>query len=681
MCAHALLATTTSETGFFLDGIREMKDPKRFLTESEKAECLAASGYRCQNQQCKDPDLRGKSYEFHHIQLHAEFGQTTRYNTKVLCVDCHREEHRKKRTSLFSPSGWDSLRQWQRDAIDRFVELEHEPQFVLEAAPGAGKSRFAAFVTQYAITELGFDHVVFIAPWLPILTSVKRNFDPLGLTPRDKFHYDKKRGILQRRPSVDVTLDTYSGFCNQTTIDVIDEWQREISGWRFMLILDEVHHTNTVKGKWGPYVERIADMASKIVVMSGTFFRSDSRPISFLEYENDRPKTHFSINFAECVRNRFTRQVSFRFHNPIIEFAKQAEDGLIKRKLENIPLSASKMLTKAKEEVLRPDFIHVESMISEAWKELQAMRRKWNDAACLVVCRPGSGADEERQVHAIEAKIKSLTGCTPTVVTSDDSLSRGKLDAFDKSHDPFLCAIRMVSEGVDIPRIRMVLFLSYTDSEMLFRQIVGRCCRYIDGKEDDTAALVILPKFRIMADFAERFEGESKQGLLNMEPIKEPPAGSDSSLDFMCSQCESNPCRCYTVVESYTGEGGGMISSSTVAEEYVQRAKLIRDSSPAHQHANAVQLGDALQRSASMGSLVLSSVEDQRAMAFRHIDSKVKKIARLIYGGDIGACWRKEVHETTGSDMDEIRGTWRTEDITKLNERLRERLAEVARNA
>lgn len=659
-----------------------MKDPKRFLSDSEKAECLASAGYKCQGVNCIDRDLRNKNHEFHHIKMHAELGATTRYNTSVLCVDCHRKEHKKQRERLFSPSGWNSLRQWQRDALDRFVEMQDQSQFVLEAAPGAGKSRFAAFAAQYAITEMGIDHVVFIAPWLPILTSVKRNFDPLGLCPRDKFHYDKKRGILQRRPNVDVTLDTYAGFCNQTTIDVIDQWQRESSsGWRFMLILDEVHHTNTVNGKWGPYVERIANMASKLLVMSGTFFRSDNRPIAFLEYEKERPKTHFAIGFAECVRNRFTRQVSFRFHNPVIEFAKREERKIVKKKLENIPVAASRMLTKAKEEILKPDFVHVEAMITEAWKELQAMRRKWSDAACLVVCRPGSGADEERQVHAIEARIKALTGHSPTVVTSDDSLSRGKLDAFDKSHDPFLCAIRMVSEGVDIPRIRMVLFLTYTDSEMLFRQIVGRCCRYIDGKEDDTAAMVILPKFRVMADFAERFEGESKQGLLNMKPKTSCGGGDELPPLAVCKHCNCDPCVCYTVIDSHTGEGGGMIAASNVAEEFVQRAKLIRDSSSAHQHANAVQLGDALQRNASMGSLVVSNVEDHRAMLFKHIEAKVKKIARLIYGSDYAACWRKEVHERTGSTMDEIRSIWRTEDIAKLNEQLRTRLAEVACDA
>jgi len=659
-----------------------MKDPKRFLTDSEKAECLASAGYRCQGLNCKDRDLRDKRYEFHHVKMHADFGATSRYNTSVLCIDCHREHHSKNRCKTFSTSGWNSLRQWQRDALDRFIEMQEECQFVLEAAPGAGKSRFAAFASHYAITEMAFDHVVFIAPWLPILTSVKRNFEPLGLTPRDKFHYDKKRGILQRKPNTDITLDTYAGFCNQTTLDVIEHWQQETAvGWKFMLILDEIHHTNTVKGKWGGYVERVAHMASKVLIMSGTYFRSDNKPISFLEYQNDKPRTHFSIGYSECVRNRYTRQVSFRFYNPVIEFAKRSEEKTIRRKLENISLSASKMLSKAKEEVLRPDFVHVEAMILEAWRELQAMRRKWNDAACLVVCRPGSGVDEERQVYAVESKIRAITGCTPTVVTSDDGLSRGKLDAFDKSHDPFLCAIRMVSEGVDIPRIRMILFLSYTDSEMLFRQIIGRCTRYIDGKEDDTAALAIIPKFSIMAEFAERFEGESKQGLLSMQPIEEATSPSESSGEYVCNECKSNPCVCVTVIDSYASDGGGMISSSKVAEEFVQRAKLIRDTSSAHQHANAVQLGDALQRSASMGSLIVSNIEDHRANWFKHIEAKIKKIAHLLYGGDYSACWRREVHERTGSDIDEIRGTWRTEDISRLNDQLRDRLAEVAQNA
>lgn len=662
----------------------QLKDPKRFLSDSEKAECLAAAGYQCQGDGCSNRDLRSHPYDFHHIKLHSEFGMTTRYNTKVLCLPCHKEAHRRSNIEVFTESGWESLRQWQKTAIDRFIECEDEKTFVLEAAPGAGKSRFAAFASQYALDQMGISHVVFIAPWLPILTSVKKNFQPLSLEVRDKFHYDKKRGVLQRMPLVDITLDTYAGFCNQTTVDVIEAWQKS-DGFNFMLILDELHHTNTVSGKWGPYVERVAAMASKLVVMSGTYFRSDNRPIAFLEYENEKPKTQFSIGFTECVRERYTRQVSFRFHDPKIEILRTEDKKTTWRNLSKIPQSSAKMQSVAKREVLSTSCQHIDKLIEDAWIELVAIRRKWPDAACLVVCRSGSHGEEERAIHAVEARIKTLTGQRPEVVTSDDSTSRGRLDSFANSSEPFLCAIRMVSEGVDIPRIRMVLFLSYTDSEMLFRQIVGRCCRYIDGKEDDTAALVILPKFRVMADFAERFELESKHGALNMTPL--PPkvptefdecqVCGESPCVCTCSRCGSRPCTCFLVIDSESEDGGGQIAASAVSEEFIQRAKLIRDSSSVHQHANVVQLGDALQQNSRMGvNLIVSKVEDRRKLEFSKIVRKVELLAQRLYGGDYQSAWQKEIFERFSVAAGEIQSTWRLERIKEVNEILKNRIAE-----
>lgn len=657
-----------------------MKDPKRFLNDSEKAECLAAANYKCQGgDNCVDRDL-ANGHQFHHIKLHSEFGMTTRYNTQVLCLSCHKLAHRSSRNDLFTESGWDSLRQWQRDALDRFIESDGEHTFTLEAAPGAGKSRFAAFAAQYALSELDIDHVVFVAPWLPILTSVKKNFAPLGLEVRDNFHYDKKRGILQSVPGLHVTLSTYASLCNQTTVDVVKHWM-ERKNWSFMLILDEIHHTNTVSGKWGAFIERIASMAQKVVVMSGTYFRSDNRPISFLEYEGEKPKTDYSIGFAECVRQRFTRQVSFRFHDPKLEMVRTEDGKLFDRTLGNIQQGQSKMLAAAKQEVLNVNGVHVERMILDAWEDLQAMRRKWSDAACLIVCRAGTHGDEDRAIHAVESKVRSLTGQSPEVVTSDDATSRGRLESFANSADPFLCAIRMVSEGVDIPRIRMVLFLSFTDSEMLFRQIVGRCCRYIDGKEDDTAALVILPRFRVMAEFAERFEGESKQGALSLEPIVAGAGGDGPFEPQPCKKCGRRPCICYVILDSESHQSGGLISANAVDEEFIKRAKIIRDSSAAHQHANTVQLGDALQRSAMMGSLVVSDIKDRRRLALKMIEQKVRKIAKIAYGGDERACVIAEVHQRVGCDIPEIEGTWRVEKINELHGQLKARLAEVACNA
>jgi len=663
-------------------------DPVRFLNDSQKAECLAAAGYQCQGSQCRNRDLRSQPYEFHHTRLHSKAGLTSRFRTEVLCKPCHRLAHSVERVEQFSESGWKSLRQWQRDAIERFIEMQDEKTFVLEAAPGAGKSRFAAFASQYMINgDFNIDHVIFIAPWVPILRSVKENFHSLQLEVRDKFHYDKKAGILQRTPNVDITIETYAGFCNSVTVDTLKEWT-EKQGFRFMLILDEVHHTNTVSGKWGANVEKIAEMASKILVMSGTYFRSDNRPISFLEYNGNVPKTHYSIGVTDCVANRYTRQVSFRFHDPTLEMLNTIKGKTRTMRLSNVPPSSSKQQAEAKKAVLDPNGEHVESMIKDAWTELKAMRRKWSDAACLVVCRGGSVGDEDRAIHSVESVIERVTNVSPVVVTSDDASSRGKLSNFTDGTEPFLCAIRMVSEGVDIPRIRMILFLSFTDSEMLFRQIVGRCARYINGKEDDTAALVIMPKFSVMADFAKRYESENEAGAINLVPKKDPkepgepcPYCGESPCVCTCSKCGARPCCCYVVLDSETVADGGQIASTDVEEHYIERAKILRDSCQAHQHANVVQLGDALQRSAKMGeSVIVERLNDRRHLAWKNVDRKISIIARHFYEGDISAAWTNEVHIPFNAKADEIKSTWKLSEITKLHDSLKTRIIEGFKN-
>lgn len=661
-----------------------MRDPVRFLTDSQKAECLAAAGYKCQGAMCKNRDLSAQPYEFHHTKLHSQLGLTSRFRTEVLCKPCHRVAHSKDMQEQFSETGWDSLRQWQRDALDRFIESEDEKTFVLEAAPGAGKSRFAAFASQYMLnSDSGIDHVIFIAPWVPILRSVKDNFHPLQLEVRDKFHYDKKAGKLQRIPSVDVTLDTYAGFCNHSTVDTLYEWKQR-HGFSFMLVLDEIHHTNTVSGKWGASVSAIADMATKLLVMSGTYFRSDSRPISFLEYEGNTPKTHYSIGVTECVSKRYTRQVSFRFHDPLLELLSTVDKTVVTQKLSKIPSNSGRQQSAAKREVLDPNGIHVESLVKDAWRELQAMRKKWSDAACLIVCRSGASGEEERAIHAVEGVVKRITGNIPDVVTSDDAASRGRIENFTNGSDPFLCAIRMVSEGVDIPRVRMVLFLSYTDSEMLFRQIVGRCARYINGKEDDTAALVIMPKFRVMAEFAKRYESESDAGALNLAPIKDKssdletcPRCNEVPCSCTCRKCGEKPCRCYIVIDSEAATDGGQIASVDVLERFIERAKIIRDQSQAHQHANVVQLGNALQLSSQMGeTAIIESLNDRRHLAWKNVDRKIQILARHFYGGDVSAAWVNEVHDKFNAKADEIKSTWRVSQINDLHNHLKTRIAE-----
>lgn len=670
------------------------KDIRRLFSSSQAAELLAAAGYKCQGDDCPDRDLsHGQGFECHHDKRHADGGATSIYNGRVLCLSCHRKTF----AGVQDPdvglvrSVCETNREWQNAAVARWIEVTPAQRlFVLEAAPGAGKTRFAACVSRIELDSDSSEitHVIIVVPWKPILTSMKEAIGSLRLDVREGFHYSRKMGVLQRPPDGDVTLDTYAGICNQDTVDVLRSWKQS-SGFRFLLVLDEIHHTNTVSGKWGPFASEIASLADKVLVMSGTYFRSDNRMIEFLKYDpegdpNGRPVRDYQITYSECVAERYVRQVAFRWCDAELEIAKRGEDRVRKRMLSAINSSSHKQLSVAKREVLNADGIHVEWMINEAWFELRKMRTRWPDAACLVVCQPGGQGDseaEERAVHRIEKRIQALTGQTPVVVTSGDATSHGKLSHFRGDNSPFLCAIRMVSEGVDIPRVRMILFISYTDSEMLFRQIVGRSLRYISCAEDDSVgALVILPKFPMMVGFAERFEMEADEGKLNMKPLPQLNAGGESPST--CRQCGKTPCLCYVVIGSELVAAGGRVSASDVGEKYVERAKMIRDTSTAHQHANIVQLADALQRFDTMEQEPIQlSYQDNKALVVRNIHKLVKQLAVHKYGGNIQGAWVDEISvRYSVENFAEMSSTWRTSDLERVIQDLKATLTKEIAN-
>jgi hypothetical protein len=56
---------------------------------------------------------------------------------------------------------------------------------------------------------------------------------------------------------------------------------------------------------------------------------------------------------------------------------------------------------------------------------------------------------------------------------------------FRASHDPWIVTVNMVSEGVDIRRLRVVVYLTSRLTQLAFRQIVGRVVRTDPSNVDD----------------------------------------------------------------------------------------------------------------------------------------------------------------------------------------------------
>jgi hypothetical protein len=106
-------------------------------------------------------------------------------------------------------------------------------------------------------------------------------------------------------------------------------------------------------------------------------------------------------------------------------------------------------------------------------------------------------ATDQEHAHGIAELIRRHLGTRAVVATSDDPSASKKILDFTSSDDPWLVAVRMVSEGVDIPRLRVGVFATTTTTELFFRQVVGRFVRWQAGIGRQSAHLFIPDDIRL----------------------------------------------------------------------------------------------------------------------------------------------------------------------------------------
>lgn len=659
------------------------KDPRRLFTDWQVRQLLIACNMRCER--C-GADLTDILFEAHHIRQHALGGQTQLYNGMILCVPCHREV-----TMSFQP------REWQKECLERFHEVIRDKKlFVFEACMAAGKSDEAAMIAKTLRNDYNINHILVLVPWTSIQSGMLAAFGRHSLDSRDRFFTEVRRQPWQPRPQMDATVTLYQEGCNQATVDTLKMWQRD--GWKFALICDEIHHTNEISSSWGTYVEQISQLASYSIFMSGTFFRSDKNPISCIPHRNGLPVKDYRYTYADGVADNVVRSVTTREITAIVEMVAATGDQSYKVDLKSITKAAE--LSEAKRSVLEPTGKCLTKMITDMHRDLTRTRTKFPDAACLLVCRPGSSDSfsqeeaeslEDKHVHLIANQVKKLTGVDPVVVTHRDPDATGKIAQFRNGTEPYLVAVNMVSEGCDIPRIRAVAFCRHTDSEMLFRQICGRALR-IHQPEDGTAAQIYIPAFPQMLKFAENLYREADEGILNRRCV----ICSEYPCICTCPHCGKRPCECarqsthqnptVIAIDSVPVLDGGHLGEDHVHEQYVGIATKLAQDYVAHRHSNPTQLGHALQLAMAdvhnqpVQAAELDPFKERENIAFK-INRMVKKMGVSFYNKNYPYAYHKEIEQPFGEKFLVIKTTWPLEKLKTVAAHLEKRLQELMRNA
>lgn len=381
-----------------------------------------------------------------------------------------------------------SLRAWQAAAMQQYVD-EQPRDFLAVATPGAGKTTFALTVASELLGRRIVDRVIIVAPTEHLKTQWAEAAGRAGIP------IDPNYSAGQGRTSgefVGVAV-TYAGVA-------VNPLAMRIRTERFktLVILDEVHHAGDALS-WGEGVREAFEEATRRLCLTGTPFRSDINPIPFVTYapgEDGIPRSvaDFTYGYAEALADHVVRPVLFMAYSGQMTWRTRAGDEIAAHLGE--PLTKD-LTQQALRTALDPKGSWMPAVLEAADKRLSEVRRHVPDAGALVI------ATDQDSARAYAKTIKGITGESPTVVLSDEKDASKRIAAFAASEDRWMVAVRMVSEGVDVPRLAVGVYATTTSTPLFFAQAIGR---FVRARTRGETASVFLPSVPNLLGFASEME-------------------------------------------------------------------------------------------------------------------------------------------------------------------------------
>ena len=211
-----------------------------------------------------------------------------------------------------------------------------------------------------------------------------------------------------------------------------------------------------------------------------------------------------SYSYADAVRDAVCRPVTFIPYDGTLRW--QSGDDEIEASFADV-LTTRETARRYRTAISvgLPDGLP--RILAEAHRRLIDLRAgEHRDAGGLVVAADGAHA------RAIAKILRDVTGKPPVVVLHTEAAASRKLEEFTRSKDPWIVAVNMVSEGVDIPRLRVGVYATAAKTPLIFRQIVGRFVRVIAGRGVQMS-WVYLPGDPVLRGHAEEIERELARPL------------------------------------------------------------------------------------------------------------------------------------------------------------------------
>ena len=369
------------------------------------------------------------------------------------------------------------LRPWQADAqrqtLNWFKDEENK-HFIINAAPGSGKTICASVIARELILKDMINRVIVIAP----RTEVVRQW-------AEEFEFVTGRHMMKVTSSDDIDgygediCATWAAIQNLTTA-----FHSVCSDSRTLVICDEHHHA-AVEAAWGDGANSAFSNAKHVLILTGTPIRSDGQETVWMAYDsngsiNQPAEGTYTLSYGKAVDLGYCRPVTFHRHEgnfsvslageTLANVNSQSKNDLTKDKLKIVGLQQALDFYKLActrqflEDEITPDVDSYQgTMIKWGINKLNETRLQMPNAGGLIIAP--NIATAEHMCNIIEL----LEGEKPAMVHSNIPNAEQRIAAFRRSSKRWMVSVAMVSEGVDIKRLRVLVYLPSAQTELFFQ--------------------------------------------------------------------------------------------------------------------------------------------------------------------------------------------------------------------
>lgn len=387
------------------------------------------------------------------------------------------------------------LRTWQREACSSWgASAPRDALWVV--CPAGGKTLGSARLG-HRLLELGhIDFVLVIVPTTALRRQTAAVWGRAGIPLDHRFSND------QASPARDMlgVVVTYAQVASAPEI-----FELLVQRRRVLAVGDEWHHLSD-NGDWGATVKRILEHARYRLALSGTPFRTKGERIPFVRYDGaGNCVADYSYTYPQAVADGVCRPVVIGRVSDTLSWRGRDDKAFDNVSFDD-PLDTDRWPERLRTHLFAPAFIEV---LRQAHGTLSRVREQFPHHGGLIT------AADQNHARSLAAMMESICGHPVPVALSDESGAGAKIGAFRNSDDPWIVAVDMISEGVDIPRLRVGVWATTVTTELYWEQWRGRFTRRPIGEPEDTAAYLFVPKDpRLMEHVARAYdEGRAAKAI------------------------------------------------------------------------------------------------------------------------------------------------------------------------